>query len=165
MGFLDLTLFIIWAWDPKRVLTTIKFTNSEGTYKVIKNKWRKKKRNEIKRQLITVIWKIERWSRGIRNKIEMARQRTLKTLQCNKINHYIHLIKFVRTYVIHLLGTYVTILCNWLILWKNAFYLYLGRSRMCFNTSTNLISSSSVKTMQVCPRFKLRKCLSLKLYS
>ena len=23
---------------------------------------------------------------------------------------------FVRTYVIHLLGTYVTILCNWLIL-------------------------------------------------
>ena len=24
--------------------------------------------------------------------------------------------KFVRTYVIHLLGTYVTILCNWLIL-------------------------------------------------
>ena len=23
-----------------------------------------------------------------------------------------------RTYVIHLLGTYVTILCNWLILWK-----------------------------------------------
>ena len=37
---------------------------------------------------------------------------------------------FVRTYVIHLLGTYVTILCNWLILWQNALYLYLGRSRM-----------------------------------
>ena len=30
---------------------------------------------------------------------------------------------FVRTYVIHLLGTYVTILCNWLILWQNALYL------------------------------------------
>ena len=31
----------------------------------------------------------------------------------------------------HLLGTYVTILCNWLILWQNALYLYLGRSKMC----------------------------------
>ena len=37
----------------------------------------------------------------------------------------------VRTYVIHLLETYVTILCNWLILWQNALYLYFGRSRMC----------------------------------
>ena len=37
----------------------------------------------------------------------------------------------VRTYVIYLLGTYVVILCNWLILWQNALYLYLGRSRMC----------------------------------
>ena len=25
------------------------------------------------------------------------------------------LLKFVKTYVIHLLGTYATILCNWLI--------------------------------------------------
>ena len=32
--------------------------------------------------------------------------------------------------MIHLLGTYVTILCNWLILRQNARYLYLGRSRM-----------------------------------
>ena len=39
--------------------------------------------------------------------------------------------EIVRTYVIHLLGTYVIILCNWIILWKNALYLYLGRSRMC----------------------------------
>ena len=37
----------------------------------------------------------------------------------------------VRTYVIHLLETYVTILCNWLIICQNALYLYLGRSRMC----------------------------------
>ena len=36
----------------------------------------------------------------------------------------------IRTYVIHLLRTYVTILCNWLILWQNVLYLYLGRSRM-----------------------------------
>ena len=36
----------------------------------------------------------------------------------------------VRIYVIHLLRTYVTILCNWLILWQHALYLYLGRSRM-----------------------------------
>ena len=39
--------------------------------------------------------------------------------------------KIVRTYVFHMLGTYVAILCNWLILWQNALYLYLGRSRMC----------------------------------
>ena len=31
--------------------------------------------------------------------------------------------EIIRTYVIHLLGTYVTILCNWLILWQNVFYL------------------------------------------
>ena len=31
--------------------------------------------------------------------------------------------EIVRTYVIHLLGTYVTILCNWLIFWQNALYL------------------------------------------
>ena len=37
----------------------------------------------------------------------------------------------IRTYVFHRLGTYVTILCNWLIFWQNALYLYLGRSRMC----------------------------------
>ena len=29
----------------------------------------------------------------------------------------------VRTYVIHLLGTYVNILSNWLILWQNTLYL------------------------------------------
>ena len=39
--------------------------------------------------------------------------------------------EIVRTYVIHLLGTYVTILCNWLIFWQNALYLYLGKSMMC----------------------------------
>ena len=31
--------------------------------------------------------------------------------------------EIIRTYVIHLLGTYVTILCNWLIFWQNALYL------------------------------------------
>ena len=34
-------------------------------------------------------------------------------------------------YVFHMLGTYVAILCNSLIFWQNAFYLYLGRSKMC----------------------------------
>ena len=37
---------------------------------------------------------------------------------------------YVRIYVIHLLGTYVTTLYNWLILWQNALYLYFGRSRI-----------------------------------
>ena len=45
--------------------------------------------------------------------------------------HGLPKIEIVRTYVIHLLGIYVTSLCNWLILWQNALYLYLGRSRMC----------------------------------
>ena len=31
--------------------------------------------------------------------------------------------EIVRTYVLHILGTYVTILCNWLIFWQNALYL------------------------------------------
>ena len=39
--------------------------------------------------------------------------------------------EIVKTYVIHLLETYVTILCNWIIFWQNAIYLYLGKSRMC----------------------------------
>ena len=31
-----------------------------------------KKRNEIKRRLVTLIWKIKKLSRGVRNKIEMT---------------------------------------------------------------------------------------------
>ena len=31
--------------------------------------------------------------------------------------------EIVRTYVFHMLGSYVTILCNWLILWQNILYL------------------------------------------
>ena len=52
----------------------------------------KKKTN---RQLVTIDWKIKRWLTRVRNKIEMAIQWTLKTLQCNKINNYIHLIKLI----------------------------------------------------------------------
>ena len=44
--------------------------------------------------------------------------------------------------------TYVMILCNWLILWQNAFYLYLGRLRMCLNTSRTHISRSSVEAFK-----------------
>ena len=40
-----------------------------------------KEGKKIKRQLITVIWKINKWPRGVRNKIEMTIQMTLlKTL-------------------------------------------------------------------------------------
>ena len=45
--------------------------------------------------IVTIIWKIKKWPRGVKNKIEMTIQRTLKTLKCNKINHYIHLIKSI----------------------------------------------------------------------
>ena len=44
--------------------------------------------------------------------------------------------------------TYVMILCNWLILWQNAFYLYLGRLRMCLTTSRNHDSRSSVEAFK-----------------
>ena len=54
--------------------------------------------------------------------------------------------KFVRTYVSHLLGTYVTILCNWLILWQNALYLYLGRSRMCLILQETVFQDQLLKT-------------------
>ena len=53
--------------------------------------------------------------------------------------------EIVKTYVIHLLGTYVTILftCNWVDLGV-------------FNTSRNCVSRSSVEAMQVYPKFKLK---------
>ena len=53
--------------------------------------------------------------------------------------------EIVRIYVIHLLGTYVTILCNWVILWQNTFYLYLGRSRMCLILQETLFQDQVLK--------------------
>ena len=50
------------------------------------------------------------------------------------------------TYVIHLLGTYVTILCNWLIFWQNALYLYLGRSRMCLILQETVFQDQVLKS-------------------
>ena len=51
----------------------------------------------------------------------------------------------VRTYVFHLLRTYVIFLCNWLILWQNTLYLYLGRSRMCLIFQETCCSSLVLK--------------------
>ena len=53
--------------------------------------------------------------------------------------------EIVRSYVIHLLGTYVTILCNWLVFWQNALYLYLDRSRMCLILQETCCSSLVLK--------------------
>ena len=53
---------------------------------------------------------------------------------------------FVRTYVSHLLGTYVTILCNWLILLQNTLYLYFGRSRMCLILQETAFQDQVLKT-------------------
>ena len=38
--------------------------------------------------------------------------------------------------------------CNWLILWQNALYLYLGRLRMCLTTSRNHVSRSNVEAFK-----------------
>ena len=51
----------------------------------------------------------------------------------------------VRTYVFHLLRTYVIHLCNWLILWQNTLYLYLGRYRMCLIHQETCCSSLVLK--------------------
>ena len=66
------------------------------------------------------------------------------------------LIYIDRTYVFHLLKTYVMILYNWLILWQNAFYLYLVRLMMCLNTSRNHVSRSSVKASKSVQEIKQR---------
>ena len=44
--------------------------------------------------------------------------------------------------------SYVHFLCNWLIFWQNALYLYLGRSRMCVNTLRNCVLRSSVEIIK-----------------
>ena len=44
--------------------------------------------------------------------------------------------------------TYVMILYNWLILWQNALYLYLGRLRMCLTTSRNHVLRSSIEAFK-----------------
>ena len=46
------------------------------------------------------------------------------------------------------LRIYIMILCNWFILWQNALYLYLGRFRMCLNTSRNHVSRSCVEVFK-----------------
>ena len=61
--------------------------------------------------------------------------------------------------------TYVMILCNWLILWQNALYLYLGRLRMCLTTSRNHVSRSSVEAFKSVQEINQESANSLKLDS
>ena len=72
----------------------------------------------------------------------------------DKIYHFTP--QLVRTYVFHMLRTYVMILCNWLILWQNALYLYFGRLRICLNTSRNHVSRSSIETFKSVQEIKQR---------
>ena len=60
---------------------------------------------------------------------------------------------------------YVMILCNWLILWQNALYLYLGRLRLCLTTSRNYVSRSSVEAFKFVQEIKQESSNSLKLDS
>ena len=57
--------------------------------------------------------------------------------------------EIVRTYVFHLLRTYITHLCNWLILWENALYLYLDRSSMCLILQETCCSSLVLKSWRL----------------
>ena len=57
--------------------------------------------------------------------------------------------------------TYVMILCNWLILWQNALYLYLGRLRMCLNSSRNHVLRSSVEVFKSIQEIK-QECKVIK---
>ena len=56
---------------------------------------------------------------------------------------------------------YVMILCNWLILWQNTLYLYLGRLRMCLTTSRNHVSRSSVEAFKSVQEIK-QECKFIK---
>ena len=57
-----------------------KITASKGTYKVIKNKWRKKKRKkrEIEHQLVTIKWKIKSSLEKMENKEVVKRSKKIK---------------------------------------------------------------------------------------
>ena len=57
--------------------------------------------------------------------------------------------------------TYVMILYNWLILWQNTLYLYLGRLRMCLNTLRNHVSRSSVEDFKSVQEIK-QECKFIK---
>ena len=57
--------------------------------------------------------------------------------------------------------TYVMILCNWLILWQNALYLYLGRLRMCLTTPRNHVSRLRVEAFNSVQEIK-QECKFIK---
>ena len=57
--------------------------------------------------------------------------------------------------------THIMILCNWLILWQNVLYLYLGRLRICLNTSRNHVSRSSVEAFKSIQEIK-KECKFIK---
>ena len=57
--------------------------------------------------------------------------------------------------------TYVMILCNWLIFWQNALYLYLSRLRMCLTTSRNHVSRLSVEAFKSIQEIK-QECKFIK---
>ena len=59
--------------------------------------------------------------------------------------------------------TYVMILCNWLILWQNALYLYLGRLKMCLNILRNHVSRSSVEAFKSVQEIK-QECKFIKAW-
>ena len=61
--------------------------------------------------------------------------------------------------------TYAMFLCNWLILWQNALYLYLSRLRMCLTTSRNHVLRSSVEAFKFVQEIKQESANSLKLDS
>ena len=72
--------------------------------------------------------------------------------------------EIVRTYVFHMLRTYVMILCNWLVLWQNALYLYFGRFRM-FKYFKKPRFKIKCWSFQVCSRNQAKSANSLKLDS
>ena len=67
-------------------------------------------------------------------------------VECGYLFKMVNVISVVRTYVIHLLRTYITILYNWLIFWQNALYLYLGRSRMCLILQETVFQDQVLKS-------------------
>ena len=114
---------------------------------------------EIKRNKFRITWgriyttsvKLDRWRcREVLSKV--SRIWPLTDIGVKQVSRYKH----VRTYVFLMLGTYVMILCIWLIFWQNPLYLYLGRLRMCLNTSRNHVSRSTVEAIKSVQEIKQR---------
>ena len=117
--------------------------------------WGEEEKSSGKRRWIVLVVEERGGRRKQKRKKGDKKRRGPKSAPTLKTQQVAESTQSIRTYVFHLLGTYVTTLCNWLILWQNALYLYLGRFRMYLNISRNHVSKSSVEAFKSVQENKL----------